>query len=258
MSVSRVIPLHHALSNSKYRYMELSLQQRRKALGTKIPDIEQTLNVVRYLQLRRRKAAGEPIEEEEENEDDEDDLDEEEGEGKEDKLKTLFELNDTLYAEAEVDETGQVGLWLGVSWTGLLLLPAPPPPYTLEPPAQIASEWGRAKASAASMCHCRLASSKYRSLTLQANTMLLYPLQEAIDLLAAKLASAKKSLEETIEDLEWLREQVTVMEVNFARVHNVRCPSALADNFLGLESIADAQWDVKRCAARTSGSTSFV
>lgn len=51
--------------------------------------------------------------------------------------------------------------------------------------------------------------------------MLLYPLQEAIDLLSGKLATAKKSLEETIEDLEWLREQATVMEVNFARVHNV-------------------------------------
>lgn len=52
--------------------------------------------------------------------------------------------------------------------------------------------------------------------------MLLYPLQEAIDLLASKLGAAKKSLEETGEDLEFLREQVTVMEVNFARVHNVR------------------------------------
>lgn len=51
--------------------------------------------------------------------------------------------------------------------------------------------------------------------------MLLYPLQEAIDLLQNKLDGAKKSLEETVEDLEWLREQVTVMEVNFARVHNV-------------------------------------
>jgi len=50
--------------------------------------------------------------------------------------------------------------------------------------------------------------------------MLLYPLQEAIDLLETKLAGAQKTLEETIEDLEWLREQVTVMEVNFARVHN--------------------------------------
>jgi len=54
--------------------------------------------------------------------------------------------------------------------------------------------------------------------------MLLYPLQEAIDLLSGKLASAKKNLSETIEDLEWLREQATVMEVNFARVHNVCLP----------------------------------
>jgi hypothetical protein len=51
--------------------------------------------------------------------------------------------------------------------------------------------------------------------------MLLYPLQEAIELLSTKLAAARKSHEETIEDLEWLKEQVTVMEVNFARVHNV-------------------------------------
>lgn len=51
--------------------------------------------------------------------------------------------------------------------------------------------------------------------------MLLYPLQEAAELLTSKLASAKKQLEETVEDLEWIREQVTVMEVNFARVHNV-------------------------------------
>lgn len=29
-------------------------------------------------------------------------------------MKTLFELNDTLYAEAEIIETGEVGLWLGV------------------------------------------------------------------------------------------------------------------------------------------------
>ena len=70
--------------------------------------------------------------------------------------------------------------------------------------------------------------------------MLLYPLQEAIDLLAAKLDSAKKSLEETIEDLEWLREQVTVMEVNFARVHNVRRCVSLDNTFLRLKLIADA------------------
>lgn len=100
----------------KYRYMELSLQQRRKALLTKIPEIEQTLGVVNYLQLRRRKALGERGDEsEKDDEDDLDDLDEDEGiEKQEEPLKTLFELNDTLYAEAEIQETGEVGLWLGV------------------------------------------------------------------------------------------------------------------------------------------------
>lgn len=95
--------------------MELSLQQRRKALLTKIPDIEETLSVVNFLQTRRKKALGEPIEEEADEEDDLDDIDEETDPKEEGPLKTLFELNDTLYAEAEVEETGQVGLWLGVS-----------------------------------------------------------------------------------------------------------------------------------------------
>jgi hypothetical protein len=94
--------------------MELSLQQRRKALSAKIPDIEQTLSVVDYLQLRRRKALGEEVEEEKDEDDELDDLDED-GEKEEGPLKTLFELNDTLYAEAEIQETGEVGLWLGVS-----------------------------------------------------------------------------------------------------------------------------------------------
>ncbi|OCF37527.1 prefoldin subunit [Kwoniella heveanensis BCC8398] len=160
-------------TTAKYRYMEISLQQRRKALLGKIPDMEQTLQVVKYLNLRRQKALGQEVEEEQLSDDDLDDLDdddEDEDSGKKNKedapMKTLFELNDTLYAEAEISETGEVGLWLG------------------------------------------------------ANTMLMYPLQEAIDLLTDKLATAKKSHEETVEDLEWLREQITVMEVNFARVHN--------------------------------------
>jgi hypothetical protein len=106
----------HGLINRKYRYMEVNLQQRRKGLEVKIPDIQQTLTVVQFLQNRRLKAKGEKVEEEELS-DDEDDLDddlEEEGK-KEEPLKTLFELNDTLFAEAEVEETGEVGIWLGVS-----------------------------------------------------------------------------------------------------------------------------------------------
>jgi hypothetical protein len=99
--------------------MEVNLQQRRKGLQTKIPDIQQTLTVVQFLQNRRKKSMGEKVEEEalsDDEDEDEDDLEDGDGEGKKvEPLKTLFELNDTLYAEAEVEETGQVGIWLGVS-----------------------------------------------------------------------------------------------------------------------------------------------
>ncbi|KAJ9125388.1 hypothetical protein QFC22_000348 [Naganishia vaughanmartiniae] len=184
---------------AKYRYMEVNLQQKRKGLEVKVPDISKTLDVVRFLEARRCKRLGtKPTtipkqpkvggEQESEAEDDDavseasddsgdlmdevDELDAEDGdEGEESSksrnpLKTLYELNDTLFAEAEVEEDGNVGLWLG------------------------------------------------------ANTMLLYPLNEAVLLLSEKLSVAKRSLRHTKEDLEFLREQITVMEVNFARVHN--------------------------------------
>lgn len=50
--------------------------------------------------------------------------------------------------------------------------------------------------------------------------MLEYPLDEAISLLTGKLSSAEKSLTTSKEDLDFLREQITIMEVNTARVHN--------------------------------------
>lgn len=50
--------------------------------------------------------------------------------------------------------------------------------------------------------------------------MLEYPLDEAISLLTSKLAGAEKSLTSSKEDLDFLREQITIMEVNTARVHN--------------------------------------
>ncbi|KAG7531043.1 hypothetical protein FFLO_04598 [Filobasidium floriforme] len=184
---------------SKYQYMEVSLQTRRKGIESKIPDIAETLKVVKFLEARRCKSLGtqptvvpKDSNESDEEQDDEDALsDEPESEDEDDllaeaneleasdeqlesgkvpgqkALKTLYELNDTLFAEAEVEENGQVGLWLG------------------------------------------------------ANTMLMYPLGEAVLLLSEKLSTAKKNLNNIKEDLEFLREQVTVMEVNFARVHNV-------------------------------------
>lgn len=50
--------------------------------------------------------------------------------------------------------------------------------------------------------------------------MLSYKIPEAIALLRSKLEAAEASLKTVIEDLEFLREQITVMEVNTARVYN--------------------------------------
>lgn len=50
--------------------------------------------------------------------------------------------------------------------------------------------------------------------------MLSYPLDEAIDLLRKRLEGSRTSLARTTEDLEFLRDQITTMEVNTARIHN--------------------------------------
>ncbi|EAU87397.1 prefoldin subunit [Coprinopsis cinerea okayama7 len=143
---------------AKYRYMDGSLTQRRASLEEKIPDIKKTLDMVEF--IRDRKAG------KSKSEDDEDDLDDEEDDGEPQPFKTTFELNDTLYAEAEIQDTDTVYLWLG------------------------------------------------------ANVMLSYPIPEAISLLQSKLDAANLTLSNTIEDLEFLREQLTIMEVNTARVYN--------------------------------------
>jgi len=54
----------------------------------------------------------------------------------------------------------------------------------------------------------------------QANVMLSYKIPAAIELLKSKLEAANTSLNNAIEDLEFIREQMTVMEVNTARVYN--------------------------------------
>lgn len=78
---------------SKYRYMEISLLQKKKSLDVKIPDISKTLSMVRHLHGANEDGT---------------------------KTKTLFELHDTLYAEAELDKSDVVYLWLGVG--GVLAL----------------------------------------------------------------------------------------------------------------------------------------
>ncbi|KXN85249.1 putative prefoldin subunit 3 [Leucoagaricus sp. SymC.cos] len=145
---------------AKYRYMDGTLTQRRASLEEKIPDIKKTLDMVEFMRDRR----GGKSAPSDDNEDDlDDELEEDEGSSK---PITTFELNDTLYAEAELQDSDTVYLWLG------------------------------------------------------ANVMLSYKIPAAIALLKSKLEGAELSLKNTVEDLEFLREQITVMEVNTARVYN--------------------------------------
>ncbi|KAJ9665982.1 peptide chain release factor 1 [Coniosporium apollinis] len=124
---------------SKYQFMQQNTERRTIGLKDKIPDIQKTLDTVRFLQTR--KPDSEPIE-------------------------TTFELNDTLYAKAQVPPTEEVYLWLG------------------------------------------------------ANVMLSYPIPEAESLLESKLSAAQSSLSNCEEDLDFLREQITTLEVATARVYN--------------------------------------
>ncbi|KAK7732234.1 peptide chain release factor 1 [Cytospora paraplurivora] len=124
---------------AKYQWMESNMQRKSAGLQDKIPDIQKTLDTVRFLKTRTDES---------------------------DPIETTFELNDTLYAKAEVPATEEVYIWLG------------------------------------------------------ANVMLAYPMDEAEALLAERLSKAKQSLEDCEEDLEFLREQITTMEVATARVYN--------------------------------------
>ncbi|KAJ4861930.1 prefoldin subunit domain-containing protein [Trichoderma breve] len=124
---------------SKYQFMELNLQRRMTGLREKIPDIQKTLDTVQFLKLRKEET---------------------------DPIETTFELNDTLYARANIPPTEEVYIWLG------------------------------------------------------ANVMLSYPVDEAETLLTSKLSAAKTSLANCEEDLDFLREQITTMEVATARVYN--------------------------------------
>ncbi|OJD37940.1 prefoldin subunit [Diplodia corticola] len=123
---------------SKYQFMQVNTERRAAGLKDKIPDIQKTLDTAK---VNRVQPGSDPIE-------------------------TTFELNDTLYAKAQIPPTEEVYLWLG------------------------------------------------------ANVMLAYPIPEAEDLLDNKLKTAQVSLSNCEEDLDFLREQITTLEVATARVYN--------------------------------------
>jgi hypothetical protein len=86
--------------------MDANLAQRRRGLEEKIPDIRKTLNMVEFLKEGKQKTGG--------LEEDLDDLELEDDMASKKPLVTTFELNETLYAEAELEDTDVVYLWLGV------------------------------------------------------------------------------------------------------------------------------------------------
>lgn len=69
-------------------------------------------------------------------------------------------------------------------------------------------------------CEAEVPPQQTVHLWLGANVMVEYPFDEAIALLERNLASASANLLKTQEDLAWLQEQQTVLEVNNSRVYN--------------------------------------
>ena len=63
-------------------------------------------------------------------------------------------------------------------------------------------------------------SSGNVGLWLGANVMVEYTFEEALDILNKNYENAKKKLESTNEDLDYIKDQITTMEVNMARVYN--------------------------------------
>lgn len=69
-------------------------------------------------------------------------------------------------------------------------------------------------------CEAEVPPQKTVHLWLGANVMVEYSFDEALALLTRNLTSATTNLAKTQEDLSWLQEQLTVLEVNNSRVYN--------------------------------------
>ena len=124
----------------KYKFIELNLAQKKRRLKGQIPEIMQTLEILKYMQKKKESTSS---------------------------LETRFLLADNLYCKASVPPTDKVCLWLG------------------------------------------------------ANVMLEYDIDEAQALLEKNLLTATKNLDSLEEDLDFLRDQCTTMEVNMARIYNL-------------------------------------
>jgi len=115
-------------------------------------------------------------------------------------LETSFELNDTLFAKANIEKVDEVYLWLGVRTISS---------------SKSCRAFGHHRPTDFSTTSCKLTNPS------QANVMLSYPIPEAEELLTNKLSAAQQSLSNCEEDLDFLREQVTVRSWNCTPSHLV-------------------------------------
>ncbi|XP_069841996.1 prefoldin subunit 3 isoform X3 [Dendropsophus ebraccatus] len=74
----------------KYKFMELNLSQKKRRLKSQIPEIKQTLEILKHMQKKKVLNTTEPME-------------------------TRFLLADNLYCKASVPPTDKVCLWLGAN-----------------------------------------------------------------------------------------------------------------------------------------------
>ncbi|KAF6391020.1 VHL binding protein 1 [Rhinolophus ferrumequinum] len=72
----------------KYKFMELNLAQKKRRLKGQIPEIKQTLEILKYMQKKKESSSS---------------------------LETRFLLADNLYCKASVPPTDKVCLWLGAN-----------------------------------------------------------------------------------------------------------------------------------------------
>ena len=91
------------IDGRKYQFMEANTQRRAAGLKDKIPDIKKTLETVRFLKSRKVRHAATFRE-----------VVAKSAQPDADPIETTFELNDTLFAKAEIPPTDEVYLWLGV------------------------------------------------------------------------------------------------------------------------------------------------
>ena len=193
--------------------MESRLIQQKRGLMGKIPEIKAALSALDFIESSDEK-----------------------------ELSTRFELSDALYVRAKVLKTGKVLLWLGanvmVEYTsdeakGLLTT-------NLTVRYVLALSLTLSVSLALSSPPCRAPANR----GLASHPHLPHPLPPPHPFLPRPAQNAEKTLASLDVDLVFLKDQITVSEVNIARMHNQKVT-------LAQQAKAEAE---KEAAAAAAGS----